>query len=89
MSHLHKRRAGCLCENRRCFASVAEVDSAGVHGFQKLRTSRKFRPRRFITKGLQLFIERAPAFEQDQLSVFLESDAKNFVLCPCGSSREK
>ena len=90
MRDIEKRRTGGLGKDRRRFAGIAEIDRADIDGFEELRPGGKFRPGHLEAERLQLFLQRAPALEQDQLAIFLKADADGFILrrSGCGGKAE-
>ena len=55
---VNDRIARRLRENGRRFTGVAEIDGAGVHRFEELRTCWKLRPGDLVAERLQLFLPR-------------------------------
>jgi hypothetical protein len=90
MRHVEERRARRLSEDRRRFARMAEIDGADIQRFKQRRSRRKLLPLDLVSERTQSLFQPPLALEQNEIAVFLEADADDFVLrlrgaCPeCG-----
>ena len=82
---IDQRRAGSLRKDRRRFAGDAEIDRADIERFEERRSRRKFGPGHGVTERLQLLLQRSASLQEDQLAVFLETDAHDLVLTVGGT----
>ena len=89
VAHVNERRACRLGKNGRRLASIAEIDGANIQRLQELRPGRKLDPGDFIAKRRRLLLKRAPAFQQDQLTEFLEPYTQRFLLSLCAGRHRK
>ena len=66
VADIDDRGAGGLREDRRGLPGEAEIDGAGAKGFEHRRAGGEFGPGHVIAQGSELFLEPAPALQQDQ-----------------------